>query len=186
VFAFGSGSVTFGASLVIASGPGLTAPEVRALDLYAMRTRRAAAGTWRAHLLTLARRAAALLAMLAPWADTTSGAVEALPAPMAHGRGPPAPRSAAFFPIEKGSDPERQTAERLSTEGPPSMTAKRKRAPKRFPARGSLKIVSKIQRLPALVASVANDAPALRGAVCYVVTCAAGPNKVARRDLAIG
>ena len=66
------------------------------------------------------------------------------------------------------------------------MTDTREKAPKRLPARGSLKIVSKIQRLPALVASVADDAPALRGAVCYVVTCAAGPNKVACRALAIG
>jgi hypothetical protein len=80
-----------GAGLMIEPGPGLTAAELRTRSAYLAHaaigsTRRVA----RAFVLSLARRATAELSRLARWRVAEVEAIEATPAPVPAGRGPPA------------------------------------------------------------------------------------------------
>ena len=68
-------------------------------------------------------------------------AVEALPVPVPAGRGPPARCSATKDPCESANRNRNQTI--ATRKGKPNMTDTREKAPKRLPARGSLKIVSR-------------------------------------------
>ena len=167
-----------GAGLVIEPGPGLTVGELRIRAAYLARaaigeTRRVA----RAFLFALARRAAAELARLARWRVADVEAVEAMVAPMATGRGPPAPRDVAVIPSRVRDEIESLT----NRQGAPSMTLKNEEAPRK----GLPVNLSKIPAPHALRIMIANGRAIVRVA-CYVMSCAAGLNKVVCRALAIG
>jgi hypothetical protein len=165
--------------LVIEPGPGLTRRELASRAAYLERAaigeaRRAA----RAFMLSLARRAAVELARLVHWRSADVEAIEALPAPVAVGRGPPSRGSAMKDPwrVRTGIGPTIATRK-----GAPNMTDTREKAPKRFPTRDSLKILHPDHQrstTPAQAYLIAHP-------LCAAGS-AAGPNKVACRALAIG
>jgi hypothetical protein len=124
----GSNPFTLGArGLTIEPGPGLTRRELAHRAAYLARaaigpSRRGARGL----VLSLARRGAAELARLARWYSADVEAVEALPAPVAVGRGPPS--RSIVKPCE------RATSENVpESKGGPKVAATNEKAPGLLP-----------------------------------------------------